>query len=296
MIHFHSISKKIITLSLSVVLTVSGIFAVHAETPTVYFDYLSIGTVPKETANGVEMFYSINSNLIYLEYPNVFSLGQSGDCPLALFNSNNKTTTSDNGFKTFQDSNLKGSISQVARYIQSGGINSLLATALSIDPTAGYQLTLSESSDPIMYYYLTKDNETVATIVIWTNIGQIGIHSEILTTIVDWTRDYGNIYIYPIDRNADFSSIEALTAFAFSSEPPIICDEHDRLTTFETNYHQYLYCDGETEDFKTALFYPVTPDGQYKWVVIFMVAKESQIVDNAYNQREQIIQTFKVLK
>lgn len=296
MILFHLLSGKIVTLLLSAILATSGIMTAQEETSTINFEYFSIGTVWKETENGTELFRSIINDLVYLEYPDVFSLGQEGNCPLAMFNSDNNTPTSDNSFKTFQDSNLKGSFSEVEQYIESGGVNSVLTEVLGIDPADGYQLTMFASDDPIMYYYLMDGNESIATIVIWINIGQIAVRSEIYTADVDLTRDYGTIYIYPLDKDADFSSIEALTTFAFSFNPPIMCDEQDRLTVFETDYHQYLYCDGETEDSKTALFYPVTPDEMNKWVVIFMVAKESQIADNCYNRREEIIQSFQVLK
>ena len=66
--------------------------------------------------------------------------------------------------------------------------------------------------------------------------------------------------------------------------------------TVQTEYHEFLCCETETDQQKMAFYLPVTPEGQQKWILLFSVSKDSQMEFNAYAIREDILKTFHSLK
>lgn len=284
-------------LSFTLILWAACPETVYAYTaPRTNFEHIDIGSAPQEGSSQQQSNRCITSDLFYIEYPSNFSFGTIDERPLAFYNSDNQKPASDNEFHTFQDSNLMGSDDEVANYVLSGGINKYLKDVLKTEITADYHYSALQRSDGILMFSLDSGGNNAATIVIWTSFGQLSIRNETRTAKIDWSGDYGKIMIFPFDDSVDFSSAEAIKAFAFSDEPPYITDETDQQFTYRTRHHEYLCCEGETEDSKVALYYPVTPAGKKKWMVAFEVSKKSQVSDNAFARREEIIGSFQALK
>ncbi|MCI8269066.1 MAG: hypothetical protein HFG55_05330 [Lachnospiraceae bacterium] len=267
---------------------------------TVSFAYCAINSVPDKTGpDGYPLRY-LDNDLFYIEYPGSWSFGTSKICPIVFFNNSEMPKTT-HEFETFQDSALIGSEDEIDLYIQGGGLNQYLQQVLNISDLAGYQFDVQTKESTILVYSLKKEDETVASIIVWTSFGQVSIQDERPEVSVNPLRDYGNIMVMPVADSEDFSSHEAIQAYVNSGklnerlkiEPSVLS-----WTTkpFQTEYHSYLLCEGSCEFLNASVYIPVTPAGTKNWMVSFDAFKESEIASNAYRIQEDIIKTFKVLK
>lgn len=267
---------------------------------TVSFAYCAINSVPDKTGpDGYPLRY-LDNDLFYIEYPGSWSFGTSKICPIVFFNNSEMPKTT-HEFETFQDSALIGSEDEIDLYIQGGGLNPYLQQVLNISDLAGYQFDVQTKESTILVYSLKKEEETVASIIVWTSFGQVSIRDERPEVSVNPLRDYGNIMVMPVADSEDFSSHEAIQAYVNSGklnerlkiEPGVLS-----WTTkpFQTEYHSYLLCEGSCEFLNASVYIPVTPAGTKNWMVSFDAFKESEIASNAYRIQEDIIKTFKVLK
>ena len=267
---------------------------------TVSFAYCSIKTIPDKTApDGYPLRY-LDNDLFYIEYPGSWSFGTSRICPVVFFNHSEMPKTT-HEFETFQDSALIGSEDEIDRYIQSGGLNQYLQQVLDISGLTGYQFDVQTKESAILVYSLKKDDETVASIIVWTSFGQVSIRDERPDVSVNPLRDYGNIMVMPVADAEDFSSHEAIQAYVDSGKLNVRLKLDPGMLSwttkpFQTEYHSYLLCEGSCEFLNTSVYIPVTPPGTKNWMVSFDAFKESEITSNAYHIREDIIKTFKVLK
>lgn len=267
---------------------------------TVSFAYCAINSVPDKTGpDGYPLRY-LDNDLFYIEYPGSWSFGTSKICPIVFFNNSEMPKTT-HEFETFQDSALIGSEDEIDLYIQGGGLNQYLQQVLNISDLAGYLFDVQTKESTILVYSLKKEEETVASIIVWTSFGQVSIRDERPEVSVNPLRDYGNIMVMPVADSQDFSSHEAIQAYVDSGklnerlkiEPGVLS-----WTTkpFQTEYHSYLLCEGSCEFLNASVYIPVTPAGTKNWMVSFDAFKESEIASNAYRIQEDIIKTFKVLK
>jgi len=287
--------KKQLAILIAAAMLVCNTLPVYADQdkPTLQFQNLSIGTVYDKVGPDGYHYNCIYSDLFYIEYPGSFVFGQSGDVPIIFYDRNDQVSTSDNEFKTFQDDHLIGSAADVAAYITAGGINSYLQETLTFDISQGYTLVNASDDDYGVLYFLLvdKDNNTTASIIVWTSFGQISIRSEVRTAYTDPLTDHGTIALNPVWDDVDFSSVEALGNYVSSTSIPF-----NNITTVQTEYHEFLCCETETDQQKMAFYFPVTPEGQQKWILLISVSKDSQMEFNAYAIREDIIKTFHSLK
>lgn len=269
--------------------------------PDIYFDHCSISPVLNKTGPDGYPYNSLINDLFYIEYPGSWSFGTDDACPIVFFDdSNQQVTTHD--FQTFEDSSLIGSEEDIDQYIKGGGINRYLNQVLGITDLSGFTFVIQNKSESILVYSLKKDGKTVASIIVWTIFGKLDIRDERAEVSFNPANDTGDIMVFPVWDSQDFSSIEAIQAFVSSGNLNAYMDPCEGPVTwtsikaYETEHHQYLLCEGSSDAIKTAVYIPVVPSGMKKWIVGFDSYKESQNPMNAYQIREEIIQSFKVLK
>lgn len=268
--------------------------------PNIYFDYCSIGTVNDKTGSDGSPYHSLINDLFYIEYPGSWNFDSTVVRPIVFYNEDTiqKIIPSENA-KFFEDINLIGTEDDIDRYVKDGGINSYLNQVLGITDLSGY--TFVTQGDSSLVYTLEKDGDAIAYIVIWTATGTLFIQDERLGILFDPVKDTGYITIFPVWKNQDFSSIEAIQTFVDGGNlnvymEPCVGPVTWTTKTYETENHQYLLCEGITDKIKTTVYIPVISSEMKKWIVGFDVYKESQDTTNAYLIQEVIIKTFKVLK
>ena len=282
-----------------------GVLPVHAEVtedsnPPVCFEYCALGFAEGRTGPDGVPYHCLNNDLFYIEYPGTWYFGSSGICPIVFYDDSEVKKTIHN-FESFVDASLSGSGKQVDRYVRNGGLDPYLKQVLNIRSSSGYQFDNQTNDDGILVYFLRKDGEAVASIIIWTSFGQVSIRDERSDAAPDPARDYGSIMVMPVADSEDLSSPEAIQAFVDSGKL------NDRLkmdtsiltwTTkaFQTEHHNYLLCEGAGDFLDISVYIPVAPAGSKKWLICFEACKESEISYNAYHIRDDIIKTFRVLK
>ncbi|GEM_PF-1890420 len=292
--------KRIIAFLLSAILICGGMTqtAFADEDEVLRFQHVSIGTLETVDRDGY-YYHCIYSDLYYIEYPGSFVYGQSRGTSQAFWHPDNQVATSDNEFKTFQDERLIGSADEIDAYVRAGGIQQYLTEVLAITSTDGYEFVeeTKDNQSGILILRLTKDGETIASIIIWTNLGQLSLRSEIRTAYLNPLTDHGEILLYPVwDKDADFSSIEAIKEYIANDESAEDQLQYKNIAVFESEHHQYLSFELETTDRKMYCYIPVTPENNQKWILSFAVSKDSQVETNAYNIREDIVKSFQILK
>lgn len=168
--------------------------------------------------------------------------------------------------------------------------------------TQEFQFETEQKGDTILVYNLKKDGHSVASIIIWTSFGQISIRSELSAVSFDPASDYGDIMVFPQWKTTDFSSEEAIRSYVAAGsltellEPVTGSPAWNNISAFQTENHQFLYCEGESQSHQIAVYIPVTPADKEKWVLVFSASKGSQIPGNAFHIRGEIAKSFRVLR
>lgn len=268
--------------------------------PEVYLDYLSIGTVNGKIGPDSRPLNYLNNDLFYLEYPGSWTLGTNDYCPFLLYN-NSDYEYERTDFRDFQDIQLRGEMADIKNYIEAGAIKTYLVQVLGRDLAPDEKLVLEEESDPILYYTLKKNKTSIASVIVWCNIGQVSIRSEIREVTMNPVTNQGKIMLIPEWDTTDFSSTESIRTFVDGGGMKpyldyLIGTPTWNMSEYSTAYHQYLYCEGETATEKIAVFIPVTAKGNKNWVLCFQTYRASQAGINAFNMREEIVKTFQILK
>lgn len=283
-------------------LTLAPVYAAESEeeTPVVAFEYCGIDFVPDKKGPDGYPYRCLVNDLFYIEYPGTWSFGTNSLCPIVFFNHSEVTKTV-HDFETFQDAALIGTADQIDQYIQNGGLAQYLQQVLDISDLSEYTFYTQTREDSLLIYSLLKDGNTTASIVVWTAFGQVSIRDERSDISMDPKRDYGKIMVMPVWDTEDFSSVEAIQAYVDSGElnSRLALDTSLLAWTtkpYHTDHHTYLLCEGSCEFLNVSVYIPVTPAGSKKWMVCFEAFIESEIPCNAYQIREDIIQTFKILK
>ncbi|MCI9283110.1 MAG: hypothetical protein HFG56_07460 [Lachnospiraceae bacterium] len=300
--HKKGLSSFLACCMLSSALAIVPAFAAEPadSAPTVSFAYCAIHSIPDKAGPDGHPLRYLDNDLFYIEYPGSWSFGTNKICPIVFYNSS-EISKPTHEFETFQDSALIGTEDEIDQYIQSGGLNSYLQQVLNISDLAGYRFDVQTKESTILVYSLKKEEETIASVVVWTSFGQVSIRDERSEVSMNPVRDYGKIMVMPVSDSEDFSSHEAIQAYVESGK----LNERLKLDTdilswttkpFQTEYHSYLLCEGSCDFLNTAVYIPVTPTGMKNWMVSFDAFKESEINANAYRIQEDIIKTFKVFK
>ncbi len=301
-----SLKRKLSAVTTATLLLSTMICApVHAtepedESPAVYFEYCAIDTVRDKTGPDGYPYRCLVNDLFYIEYPGSWSFGTNNISPIIFFNDSEVTKTN-HEFQSFQDAALIGTEDQIDQYIQGGGLNQYFQQVLNLTDFNGLTFYTQEKGDTILVYSLIKEEETIASIVVWTSFGQVSIRDERSGVSMNPVRDYGEIMVMPVHDSEDFSSIEAIQAYVNSGKlTSRLLFEEDEITwtttPYQTEHHTYLLCEGSCQFENAAVYIPVAPAGTKKWMVGFQAFINSEISCNAYQIREDIIKTFQVLK
>ena len=282
-----------------------GVAPVHAEvtddsTPPVCVEYCAIDFAADRTGPDGVPYRCLNNDLFYIEYPGTWYFGSSEICPIVFYNDSEVQKTIHN-FESFVDASLAGSESQVDQYVRNGGLDPYLQQVLNIRSSSGYQFDNQTNDGGILVYFLRKDGEPVASIIIWTSFGKVSIRDERSDATLDPARDYGSIMVMPVSDSEDLSSLEAIQAFVDSGKLNARLNMDTSVLTwatkaFQTEHHTYLLCEGAGDFLDISVYIPVAAAGSKKWFICFEACKTSEISYNAYHIRDNIIKTFRVLK
>lgn len=268
--------------------------------PTVYLEHLRIDTQKQKNGPDSYPLHWLDNDLFYLEYPGSWVMGANDYCPFSFYDDSDYDYEK-NEIQSFQDAQLEGTTANAENYIGTGGINRYIEQVLGRALTPEEHIVKEEVSDPILYYSLMRGSTDVATIIIWCNIGQVSIRSEVYDVAVNPVTNHGKIMLIPEWDTTDFSSVESIKAFVSTGGMKpymdyLVGDLTWNMSEYSTEYHQFVYCEGETEMEKIAVYIPVASGGKKNWVLGFQTYKASQTDVNAYKMKEEIVKSFKVLK